>query len=124
MRIDNNIALTMASKFISVDTVIGKHKSQVHIALVIQRGKVLAVASNSVGSRSRGCGYGTYTIHAERAAIKKVGDMSKLNGATLVVIRVMKGTREIGNSEPCHSCKCHLEKCMRRHGLKQVYYSA
>jgi hypothetical protein len=124
MRITNDTIFNMATNLISIDTVLGKHKTQAHVALVINRGKVLAVASNSVGSRSRGSGYGMCTIHAERAALKKVGDTSKLNGATLIVIRIMKGTRQLGNSEPCHSCRCHLEKCMRQHGLKQVYYSA
>ena len=124
MRINSNQALDIASKFISVESVWAKHRTQAHIAIILQRGKVLAVASNSIGSRSKGAGYHTRTIHAERAAIKKVGDTSKLNGAVLIVIRVMKGTGEIGNSEPCHSCKCHLEKCMKEYGLRQVYYSA
>jgi hypothetical protein len=123
MKLNNNRALDIANKFISVDSVWARHRTQAHIAIIIQRGKVLAVASNAIGSRSKGAGYDTRTIHAERAAIKKVGDTSKLNGATLVVIRVMKGTGEIGNSEPCHSCKCHLEKCMKEYGLRQVYYS-
>ena len=124
MKLDSTRALDIASKFISVDSVWARHKTQAHIAIIMNRGKVLAVASNAIGSRSKGAGYHTRTIHAERAAIKKVGDTSKLNGATLVVIRVMKGTKEIGNSEPCHSCKCHLEKCMREYGLRQVYYSS
>jgi hypothetical protein len=123
MRITKDAALEIANQFISVDAVWAKHKTQAHIAIILQRGKVLAVASNSIGSRSKGSGYETRTIHAERAAIKKVGDTSKLNGATLIVIRIMRGTKEIGNSEPCHSCKCHLEKCMREHGLRQVFYS-
>ena len=100
-----------------------KHRTQAHIAVLMKRGKILEIASNSLGSRSRGSGYDTRTIHAERAVIKKVGDISKLYGAILVVIRVSKGTKEVVNSEPCHSCKCHLEKCMREHGLKYVYYS-
>jgi hypothetical protein len=123
MRLNNNTALDIANNFISVDSVWARHRTQAHIAILIQRGKVLAVASNSIGSRSRGPGYETRTIHAERAVIKKVGDVNKLNGAILVVIRIMKGTRDVGNSEPCHSCKCHLEKCMREYGLKQVLYS-
>jgi len=123
MKLNKDNAYNLINNFISVDAVWAKHKTQAHIAAVINRGKVLAVASNSIGSRSRGCGYQERTIHAERAAIKKVGDMSKLNGAILVVIRISKGLREVVNSEPCHSCRCHLEKCMREHGLRQVYYS-
>jgi hypothetical protein len=123
MKLTKDNVYNLVSEFISVETIWKKHNTQAHIAVVIHRGKVLSVASNSVGSRSRGCGYQERTIHAERAVLKKVGDTSKLNGAILVVIRISKGLKEIVNSEPCHSCKCHLEKCMRQHGLRQVYYS-
>jgi hypothetical protein len=123
MRLNNDTALNLINSLISVESVWLKHNTQAHIAILMKRGKVLEVASNAVGSRSRGSGYETRTIHAERAVIKKVGDLSKLDGAVLVVIRIMKGTKEVGNSEPCHSCRCHLEKCMRRHGLRHVYYS-
>ncbi len=123
MKLNNDVALNMVNQLISIESVWNKHKTQAHVAILLQRGKVLAVASNAIGSRSKGSGYQERTIHAERAVIKKVGDISKLNGAVLVVIRVMRGTKEIGNSEPCHSCKCHLEKCMKEYGLRQVYYS-
>lgn len=123
MKLTKDTAYNMINNVISIDSVWDKHRTQLHIAAILQRGKVLAVASNSIGSRSKGAGYQERTIHAERAAIKKVGDTSKLNGATMIVIRIMRGTKEVGNSEPCHSCKCHLEKCMRQHGLRQVYYS-
>jgi hypothetical protein len=123
MRLNTDTAYNMVNQLMSVESVWAKHKTQAHIAIIMKRGKILEIASNSVGSRSKGCGYQERTIHAERAVIKKIGDMSKLNGATLIVIRIMRGTGEVGNSEPCHSCKCHLEKCMRRHGLKSVYYS-
>lgn len=123
MRLNKDTAYHMINDLISVEAVWNKHKTQAHIAILMKRGKILEIASNSIGSRSKGCGYQERTIHAERAVIKKVGDMTKLNGATLIVIRVMRGTKEIGNSEPCHSCKCHLEKCMAKHGLRQVFYS-
>ena len=113
----------MIEQSISIDSVWMKHTTSIHIAILIKRGKVIDIASNGVGTRSKGCGYTTRTIHAERALIKKVGDMSKLDGASIIVIRIMRGTGEVGNSEPCHSCKCHLEKCIKQHGLKQVYYS-
>ena len=123
MKLTKDTAFNLVNDLISVEAVWAKHKTQAHIAVIIKRGKILEIASNSIGSRSKGCGYQERTIHAERAVIKKVGDLSKLNGATLIVIRVMRGTGEVGNSEPCHSCKCHLEKCMAKHGLRQVYYS-
>lgn len=99
-----------------------KHNTSFHIAILYRRGKILAMASNTMGSRSKGCGYSNHTIHAERAVIKKVGDVTKLRGAELFVVRLNK-SRNMLDSEPCHSCKCHLTKCMREHGLKAVYYS-
>ena len=120
---NKDIALQLIQELISVDSVHLKHNTQIHIAILMKRGKILEIACNSIGSRSKGPGYQERTIHAERAVIKKAGDTSRLNGATLIVIRIMRGTKEVGNSEPCHSCKCYLEKCMKEHGLRQVFYS-
>ena len=97
--------------------------SQVHIAAIIKRGKVLAVSTNAIGTRTKGCGYDNRSIHAERAVIKKVGDNNALNGAILVVYRIARGSKKIVNSEPCHNCKRHLNKCIEEYGLKSVYYS-
>jgi len=93
-----------------------------HVAFIIKRGKVLGVATNQLGSRTRGCGYDERTIHAERAVIKHVGH-TKLMGATLIVIRMSRGTEQLINSEPCHGCRCHVEKCIKKYGLKRLYYS-
>ena len=123
MKLSKATALQMIQSEFSVDSVWLKHNTQVHIAILMKRGKILEIASNAVGTRSKGSGYQERTIHAERAVLKKVGDISKLNGAILIVIRIMRGTKEVGNSEPCHSCRCHLEKCMREHCLRQVFYS-
>jgi hypothetical protein len=123
MKMNKATALNLIQGLISVESIHMKHNTQIHIAILMKRGKILEIASNSVGSRSKGPGYQERTIHAERAVLKKVGDTSKLNGATLIVIRIMRGTKEVGSSEPCHSCRCHLEKCMKEHGLRQVFYS-
>jgi hypothetical protein len=123
MRINRDLALTMAETHISLETTWLKHRTHLHIAILMKRGKILEVATNSIGSRSKGSGYDFRSIHAERAVLKKVGDVSKIRDAILIVIRIGKGTRELVNSEPCHTCKCHLEKCMREYGLRQVYYS-
>jgi hypothetical protein len=100
-----------------------RHKSHVHIAFVYgPRQNLLAMASNKVGSRSNGAGFSDHTIHAERAALKAVGDIRKLQGATLVVIRIgIQG--ELKYSAPCSECRRHLEKCMRCYGLRRVFYS-
>jgi deoxycytidylate deaminase len=101
-----------------------KHRTSLHYAILYRRGKVLATATNAVGSRSKGCGYSNHTIHAERAVIKKVGDVTLLKDAELFVVRLSKTDKSsFMNSEPCHACKRHLTKCMREYGLKAVYYS-
>ena len=99
-----------------------KHTTSFHIAILYKRGKILAMASNAVGSRSKGCGYSKHTIHAERAVLKKVGDTSQLKGTKLFVVRLSE-KRVMLNSEPCHSCKVHLSKCMREYGMRSVHYS-
>ncbi len=116
--------LNITQDILSAESIWLRHRSQAHIACIIKRGKILAVAGNAIGSRSRGAGWSDRTIHAERAAIKKLGDLNKLNGADLIVIRVSKGKKEVVDSEPCHSCRRHLEKCIRQHGLRNVYYSS
>jgi hypothetical protein len=98
------------------------HRTHLHIAILQNRGKLLAIATNALGSRSKGCGYSDRTIHAERAVIKKVGNISLLKGATMTVIRI-KDNGIIANSKPCHSCEKHLTKCIKEYGLRRVYYS-
>jgi 5-deoxy-D-glucuronate isomerase len=98
--------------------------TSLHIAFLYGRGGALiAMSTNGIGSRSRGAGYSKYTIHAERAVLKMVGDNTLLKGATLVVVRVSK-KGELMSSMPCHECKCHLTKAIDKYGLRRVYYSA
>ncbi len=97
--------------------------TSLHMAFVYgRRGVLLGMATNKAGTRSSGAGYSKSTLHAERAALKAVGDVSLLRGATLVVIRVHKSGDILG-SKPCHGCEMHLQKCMEKYGLKAVYYS-
>jgi hypothetical protein len=95
----------------------------VHIAMVLKRGKMIEMATNTVGSRTSGCGFDDRSIHAERAVLKKVGDYTKLDGAILIVIRISRGTNELVDSEPCEHCRPHMEKCVKEYGLRRVYYS-
>lgn len=98
-------------------------RTSLHIAFVYGRGGILlAMATNRVGSRSRGAGFSGATIHAERAVLKSIGDISMLRGAVLVVVRV-DSQGNLRNSAPCHECQRHLEKAMRYYGLRRVYYS-
>ena len=98
-------------------------RSSLHLAFIYGRGGVLlAMASNKIGSRTKGAGYSKFTIHAERAALKAIGDNSLLRGATLVVVRINKEGKLMG-SKPCPGCVRHLEKAMDSYGLRCVYYS-
>jgi len=99
------------------------HMSKFHIAYIYDfKGQLLCQESNRVASRSRGAGCGDRMIHAERAALKAVGDYTRLRGATLVVVRF--GIRgDLMPSKPCHECSCHLTKAIRAYGLRRVYYS-
>jgi hypothetical protein len=98
-------------------------RSSLHVAYVYGRGgALLGVATNRIGSRSRGAGYSSMTIHAERAVLKAVGDTSLLRDATLAVIRVgSKG--ELLGSKPCSECTAALLSAMRKYGLRRVLYS-
>jgi len=96
--------------------------THLHIATIRRRGKVLATARNRVGSRSRGCGWGDQTIHAELAVIKRVGDTSLLQGCVLEVVRINRQGALL-NSKPCEDCTKFLTKCMEQHGLLKVLYS-
>jgi hypothetical protein len=97
------------------------HNTHHHVALIVKRGKVLAQSHNRIGTRSRGVGFSHQTIHAERAVVKELGDLSKLRGASLCVWRI--SAMNILPSKPCDECQKFLEKCMREYGLLKVYYS-
>ena len=105
------------------------HATSIHVAVIVKRGKVIASATNKVGSRSRGSGYSAYTIHAERNAVKELGDISMLRGADMYIMRISKDSKKDGfdrfqNSAPCPSCQIFLTKCMREYGLKNVFYTS
>jgi hypothetical protein len=98
-------------------------RTSLHIAFIYGRGgMLLGMAMNRVGTRSSGAGFSDMTIHAERAALKAVGDVTLLDGATLVVIRVGKGGT-LMSSAPCPECRCCLQAAMRKYGLRRVLYS-
>ena len=104
------------------------HTTSVHVAVIVKRGKILAEASNRIGSRSSGSGYSKNTIHAEKNVVKALGDISLLRGADLYVMRLTHDKMKTGlnrflGSEPCNSCKLFLAKCIKEYGLKGVYWT-
>jgi len=99
------------------------HNTEFHIARITRRRKVIAEARNKIGTRSRGSGWDDQSLHAERAVVKRLGDISQLNGCTLEVIRLNKSGK-VRNSKPCENCNMFLQKCMREYGLRKVLYSS
>jgi len=99
------------------------NSTHLHYASISRRGQEIASSRNRVGSRSRGCGWSNQTIHAERAVVKSLGDVSQLHGCILTVVRVNK-QGQMMNSKPCASCVKFLEKCIKKYGLLKVLYSA
>jgi hypothetical protein len=105
-----------------------RNRHTVHVAVIVLRGKVLAEAFNKNGNRSMGSGYSDFSIHAEKNVIKELGDISKLRGADMYVMRVSAdractGNKRFMNSKPCKACELFLRKCMKEYGLNNVYYT-
>ena len=106
-----------------------KHYTSIHKAVIVKRGTILAEAHNNYGSRSRGSGYSRSSIHAEKNVVKKMGDISKLRGADLYVMRISRDIKKENSekflgSKPCEDCQAFLEKCIREYGLKTVYFTS
>jgi hypothetical protein len=101
-----------------------RHILSTHIALIVRAGRVLAMSANRPGTRSSGSGFSNMSIHAEKAVVKQLGDISALRGATLIVFRLTRDNQQIGCSKPCPDCHAFLDKCMKKYGLLRVYYSA
>ena len=107
----------------SYEPMLGRIRTSLHVAFIYGRGgALLGAATNRVGSRSQGAGFSGMTIHAERAAMKAVGDVTLLDGATLVVIRVGRGGKAL-SSAPCNECQCAIASAMRKYGLRRVIHS-
>lgn len=98
------------------------HNTEFHTATIRRRNKIIATSRNTLGTRSRGCGWDDQSLHAERAVVKRLGDVSQLRGCTLEVIRLNK-SGEVRNSKPCENCEIFLQKCMKEYGLRKYIYS-
>jgi hypothetical protein len=98
------------------------HNTEYHVARLTRRRKVIAEARNTIGTRSRGSGWDDQSLHAERAVVKRFGDVSQLHGCILVVVRINKHGEILG-SKPCSDCEKFLSKCMKEYGLLKVIYS-
>ncbi len=95
-----------------------RHRMHVHCAIILRGKKILATAFNKIASRPE-----SPSLHAERSVIKSLGDTDLLKGSILVVVRLGKTPDIYKNSKPCEACASFLHTCMKKYGLKQVYYS-
>ena len=59
------------------------------------------------------------SLHAEQAAIINAGDVKKLKGCDILVMKVSKTEESISNAMPCKFCMASLIKV----GIRKVYYS-
>ena len=89
-----------------------------HVAILFRGRKILAIGQNRISTTR---GPDRITIHAEADAIRRLGDVSKLRGATLVVIRL--SATGLGYSAPCPACSRLIQKCQRVYGLRGVIHS-
>jgi tRNA(Arg) A34 adenosine deaminase TadA len=99
------------------------HRSKLHVAIIVKRGKILAEATNELASRTlSGSSRGSMNyIHAERNVIRELGNHENLRGADLYVMRISK--QAFMYSQPCPQCTVLLKKCMKTYGLKNVYFT-
>jgi hypothetical protein len=101
------------------------HTTYLFCAAVLLRGKVVAVTTNRVSASPKAkasastIAYdGTCTLHAERAVLRLAG-LRNVRNASLVVWR-----NELLPSKPCPKCQGLLEKCVKRWGLRAVFYTS
>jgi len=105
----------------------------VHVAVLVNRGKIIAEATNRIGYRSI-CNktyHNTYireskNIHAEENVVRVLGDYSKLKDSDMYVMRFGRGEKSDSflNSKPCAKCECFLNKCIEKYGLRNIYYTS
>ena len=99
-----------------------KRNQQVHFAAIVKRNKVLALAQNYYSISNTAWPRRTM-VHAERAVIQCLGDLSKLKGAELFVWRVSRLNEWTLYSRPCNCCAKLLEMCARKWGLARITYT-
>lgn len=94
-------------------------EKHMHGAVLYKSGRVLSVGVNVHRNShpTMEIPYGAYTVHAEQAALRAVGDAFE-RGSTLYVVRV--GAKSLLNSHPCNSCIVDLI-C---YGIDRVVFSS
>lgn len=111
--IDSQI-LSQANRYTTRLTNTSKHRGNNHVAMLFRGHKVIAIGQNRVEITGRGKAKSNM-IHAEADVIRSLGNVQKMRGAKLVVIRIAPSG--IINSAPCQACQCLIQKCMKEYGL-------
>ena len=98
--IDSHI-LSQVQRYTSRLTNTSKHRGNYHVAMIFRGHKVIAVGQNRVEITGRGKKHSNM-IHAEADVIRTLGNVQKMRGAKLIVIRIAPSG--IANSKPCVAC--------------------
>ena len=98
-----------------------------HGAIIVKNGKIIAKGHNyEIHNPHRGFS-SKYSVHAEIAAMNRVGNRRKLKSADIYVVRLYFDLEDrqisLKNSKPCHDCFKKISKCMTKYGLRTVYFS-
>ena len=95
-----------------------KFTQQVHFAAIIKRNKVIALANNTFSKFLPHL----WSLHAERAVVRTLGNLQKLRGSTLFVWRSTETSKKL-DSEPCPNCRIFLQSLIDKWGLKCVIFT-
>ena len=102
-----------------------KHTNHHHVAMIFRGHKIIAIGQNRLGGSDRprlgGLEGRQNTIHAEVDVLRAVGNIAKLRGATMAIIRI--GPIGLRNSKPCPACEPLLRKCVKEYGLRGWIHS-
>lgn len=100
---------------------------QKHGCVIVKRKKVIAKGHNDHSGYDK---YGSEltnkrrTIHAEADAIRNcISNGISMKGAVMYVVRFNIRTNEATYSKPCHNCFELILSCVKKHGLRKIYYT-
>lgn len=107
------------TKYAELVAKLSTHNTHAVGCAIYRKGKLISLGANSCKGHPKMTRYGAKVgHHAEFAAIQKLKNKNLLQGATIVVARIMRdGT--LGMSKPCEICAPLLVSL----GVKRVIYS-
>lgn len=98
-----------------------------HGAVIVKRNKIISKGHNRFNWSPHKEFSGKWSLHAEIDAINNIGDRKKLRNADIYVVRLAfdidKCKFYLRYSAPCDECYKKLKKCMKKYGLRNVYFS-